>query len=33
LAINNFRYNPLGFNLSDEKLDKLNQEISARVVA
>jgi len=33
LAIINFRYNPLGFNLSDEKLDKLNQEISARVVA
>jgi glutamate/tyrosine decarboxylase-like PLP-dependent enzyme len=33
LAIINFRYNPLGLNLSDEKLDKLNQEISARVVA
>ena len=33
LAIINFRYNPLDLNLSDEKLDKLNQEISARVVA
>ncbi|WP_339660264.1 aspartate aminotransferase family protein [uncultured Polaribacter sp.] len=33
LAIINFRYNPLKLNLSDEKLDKLNQEISARVVA
>jgi aromatic-L-amino-acid decarboxylase len=33
LAIINFRYNPLALNLSDEKLDTLNQEISARVVA
>ena len=33
LAIINFRYNPLNLKLSDEKLDKLNQEISARVVA
>ncbi|TXD50617.1 MULTISPECIES: pyridoxal phosphate-dependent decarboxylase family protein [unclassified Polaribacter] len=33
LAIINFRYNPLGLNLSNEKLDKLNQEVSARVVA
>jgi glutamate/tyrosine decarboxylase-like PLP-dependent enzyme len=33
LAIINFRYNPLDLNLSDEKLDKLNQQISARVVA
>jgi len=33
LAIINFRYNPIGTNLSDEKLDLLNQQISARVVA
>lgn len=33
LAIINFRYNPLGLNLSEKELDKLNQEISARVVA
>lgn len=32
LAVINFRYNPIGLNLSEEKLDKLNQEISARVV-
>ena len=33
LAIINFRFNPIGKNLSEEELDKLNQEISARVVA
>lgn len=33
LAIINFRYNPLKLNLLNEKLDKLNQEISARVIA
>ncbi|SDR90668.1 Glutamate or tyrosine decarboxylase [Polaribacter sp. KT25b] len=33
LAIINFRYNPLDLNLYDKKLDKLNQEISSRVVA
>lgn len=32
LAIINFRYNPLNKNLTEEKLDKLNQEISTRVV-
>ena len=33
LAVINFRYNPIGLNLSEKKLDTLNQEISARVVA
>jgi aromatic-L-amino-acid decarboxylase len=33
LAVINFRYNPLGLNLTEKELDKLNQEISARVVA
>ena len=33
LAIINFRYNPLGKNLTEKELDKLNQEISERVVA
>ncbi|KGL63541.1 pyridoxal phosphate-dependent decarboxylase family protein [Polaribacter sp. Hel1_85] len=33
LAIINFRYNPLNKDLSEEELDRLNQEISARVVA
>ena len=33
LAVINFRYNPLGLNLREKELDKLNQEISARVVA
>jgi glutamate/tyrosine decarboxylase-like PLP-dependent enzyme len=33
LAIINFRYNPLGLNLTEKELDTLNQEISARVVA
>ena len=32
LAVINFRYNPLGLNLSEKEVDKLNQEISARVV-
>jgi glutamate/tyrosine decarboxylase-like PLP-dependent enzyme len=33
LAIINFRFNPLDKNLTEEELDKLNQEISTRVVA
>ncbi|AUC86615.1 decarboxylase [Polaribacter sp. ALD11] len=33
LAIINFRYNPLGLNLTEKEIDTLNQEISARVVA
>ena len=33
LAIINFRFNPLDKNLTEEELDKLNQEISSRVVA
>ena len=33
LAIINFRYNPLGLSLSEEQIDALNQEISARVLA
>ena len=33
LAIINFRYNPLGVNLSEKELDSLNQQISAKVVA
>lgn len=32
LAIINFRYNPIQLELSEEKLDRLNQEISARVI-
>ena len=33
LAVINFRYHPLGLELSEKKLDALNQEISRRVVA
>jgi glutamate/tyrosine decarboxylase-like PLP-dependent enzyme len=33
LAVINFRYNPIGENLSEKKLDKINQHISAQVVA
>ena len=33
LAIINFRYNPLGFSLTEREIDALNQEISARVLA
>ena len=33
LAIINFRYNPLRLSLSEEQIDALNQEISARVLA
>lgn len=33
LAIINFRYNPLKIKLTEAQLDKLNQEISVRVVA
>jgi len=33
LAVINFRYNPLGLDLTEKELDRLNQEISARVVA
>ncbi|PQJ73020.1 pyridoxal phosphate-dependent decarboxylase family protein [Polaribacter butkevichii] len=32
LAIINFRYNPLNKDLTEEELDKLNQEISSKVV-
>ena len=32
LAIINFRYNPIHLELSEEKLDKLNQEISSRMI-
>jgi aromatic-L-amino-acid decarboxylase len=31
LAVINYRYNPIGMHLSEPELDKLNQEISARV--
>ncbi len=33
LAVINFRYNPIGNNLSEKELDKLNQYISEKVVA
>ncbi len=33
LAVINFRYNPIGLNLSEKELDALNQEISKRIVA
>jgi len=33
LAVINFRYNPIGLQLSEKELDALNQEISRRVVA
>jgi aromatic-L-amino-acid/L-tryptophan decarboxylase len=33
LAIINFRYNPIGKNLNEKQLDKINQKISERVVA
>lgn len=32
LAVINFRYNPIGENLSEKKLDELNQYISKRIV-
>ena len=32
LAVINYRYNPISLNLSEPELDKLNQEISARIV-
>lgn len=32
LAVINFRYNPIGKNFSEKQLDKLNQEISERIV-
>jgi len=32
LAVINFRYNPIGYNLSEKELDSLNQEISKRVM-
>jgi len=31
LAVINYRYNPIGLNLTEPELDTLNQEISARV--
>jgi len=33
LAVINFRFNPMGANLSEKKLDKINQHISKQVVA
>ena len=33
LAIINFRFNPMGRNLTEKQLDKINQKISERVVA
>ena len=33
LAVINFRYNPIGLNLSEKDLDALNQQISAKVLA
>ena len=33
LAVINFRYNPIGENLNEKKLDALNQYISEQVVA
>ena len=33
LAVINFRYNPIGENLNEKKLDVLNQYISEQVVA
>ncbi len=33
LAIINFRYNPIGKNLTEKQLDKINQKISEKVVA
>ena len=32
LAVINFRYNPIGLNLSEPELDKLNQEISKKMM-
>ncbi|SEE55292.1 pyridoxal phosphate-dependent decarboxylase family protein [Tenacibaculum sp. MAR_2010_89] len=32
LAVINFRYNPLGLNLSEQELDELNQKISKKVM-
>jgi glutamate/tyrosine decarboxylase-like PLP-dependent enzyme len=32
LAIINFRYNPIHLELPEDKLDKLNQEISSRMI-
>ncbi|WP_299010491.1 aspartate aminotransferase family protein [uncultured Tenacibaculum sp.] len=32
LAVINFRYNPIGLDLSEKELDKLNQQISQRVM-
>ena len=33
LAVINFRYNPIGENLSEKKLDEVNQYISEKIVA
>lgn len=33
LAVINFRYNPIGLNLSEKDLDALNQQISAKLLA
>jgi len=33
LAVINFRFNPIGLNLSENELDKVNQEISKRIIA
>ncbi|MGG8494780.1 pyridoxal phosphate-dependent decarboxylase family protein [Tenacibaculum sp. TC6] len=32
LAVINFRYNPIGLNLSEERIDKLNQQISQKIM-
>ena len=32
LAVINFRYNPIGLNLSEKKIDELNQQISQKVM-
>ena len=32
LAVINFRYNPIGLNLSENELDELNQKISQRIM-
>jgi glutamate/tyrosine decarboxylase-like PLP-dependent enzyme len=33
LAVINYRYNPIGYNLTEEQLNKLNQHISRQVIA
>jgi glutamate/tyrosine decarboxylase-like PLP-dependent enzyme len=33
LAIINFRFNPIGRNINEKELDKMNQEISQKVIS